>query len=635
MHTKQFRTLILASAAILSITSCSTVETQSSNSSSNTSSAPSTPLPQSGIETVAILGTNDLHGSLAAHTLKTRETGGKTPVAYEAGGVAVLASYINILRHEFGNHFIWLDAGDEFQGSIESNTDQGAPMVSFFNAMGLNAAAIGNHEFDFGIPALRARMKEAHYPYLAANITDKGSGKLTTFPNTYPSKIIQAGNLRIGIIGLSTLETPTSTHPENVKNYVFEDLKSSTLTQAAALRKQGAQIILITSHAGLHCDLTRTPSVRVVRKPTDIQGECHEQDEIVQLLRSLPTGTVDGLVAGHTHEIVHHWIGEVPVIEGGAHSRYTNVLYLTYDWSQKALVTDETRIEGPIPICEKVFENQSDCNGDRPAPKNGRGDLVPVKFHGTLVKADSKITELVEPVIKKSEATKMRVLGTAARPIEHYRDKESELGDLVADAIRLNADADFSYVNPGGIRQSLEPGPITYGEIFAAFPFDNSIVKVQMTAQELHLFLRVAESGARGFGSVSGLQLKLLDLSVPAPFDDLNGDGKTVVWEANRLLGMALANGRVLDPKQLFTLATMDFLVAGGDDLGWPMSKIPPEHIHPTGVLLRDAVVQYIERNQTFNSEQAPLIDKAHPRIILQKVYTAPKKSKKGRRRKH
>ncbi|NDD92722.1 hypothetical protein EBZ37_11610, partial [bacterium] len=102
------------------------------------------------IETIAILGTNDIHGNLAPLELKTREPEGTSPLPYTAAGVSALASYIGITRQEFDSAFLWLDAGDEFQGTIESNLAQGAPIVDFFNQNLLHAAAIGNHEFDYG-----------------------------------------------------------------------------------------------------------------------------------------------------------------------------------------------------------------------------------------------------------------------------------------------------------------------------------------------------------------------------------------------------------------------------------------------------------------------------------------------------
>jgi 5'-nucleotidase len=590
--------------------------------------------PRSGLETVAIVGTNDIHGTLAPLSLKTRETENSKPVSYEAGGAAYLASYIQILRSEFGEHLIWLDAGDEFQGSVESNLAQGAPMVKFFNLNQLNAAAIGNHEFDFGVPSLQSRMSEALYPYVAANITDVSTKKLAQFPNTHPSLILNAGRLKVGVIGLSTLETPTSTRAENVRNFHFEDLKGATLREAASLRQQGAKVILITAHVGLKCDAARASYGHTMRKETDVQGECGDQDEMVRLLRSLPAGTVDGVISGHSHQVVHHWVAGVPVIQGGAFGRYLNVIYLTYDWSQKKILSEQTRIEGPIPVCSQVFQNQNDCNGDRPRPKNGRGPLVQAKFHGVGIQADPRTAKYVTPVLEKAEKAKQKVIGQAARPIDHPRNQESPLGNLVADAMRHVAKTDFALINPGGVRAPLEAGPITYGAVFRSMPFDNRIARIHLTPQELKAILRVAESGARGFASISGLKLKLIDPAYDAPLNDLDGDGQQDPWEANRLLEITLPNGEPLQDQKLYTLALSDFLVTGGDGFQWPMSKIPASRIElDAGMSARDALIQYLQENGAFNSESQPLVDQSNRRLQFEKPIKPEGSSSPNKRR--
>ncbi len=588
-------------------------------------SSPQTKSPvvenQQNLETIAVLGTTDIHGSLVPFALYTREKENVKSTPYEAGGAAILASYIQILRSEFGEHMIWLDAGDEFQGSVESNLEYGKPMVQFFNTMGLNAAAIGNHEFDFGLPHLHGRMKEATYPYLAANISEKKTGRPAHFPNTFPSKIIRAGNLNVGVIGLATLDTPKTTKASHVESFHFENLRFTALREAENLRKLGANIILITAHVGLKCDPpSQNIAARGFRKPTDPQGGCGERDEMVQLLETLPPGTIDGVVSGHSHQVVHQWIAGVPVIQGGAFGRYINVIYLTYDWTQKRIVPDQTRIEGPIPICSKVFQNQNDCNGDRPAPKNGRGHLVDAKFHGKPILPDPKISQIVTLATQRADLIKREKLGTAVRPIEHTRMSESELGNLVADAIRKSANSDFSYMNNGGIRASIESGAITYGDIFRSIPFDNAVVTLQVKENELRNILRVAQSGARGFGSVSGLKLRLIHPSFAAPFEDINGTGTFEPWEANRLLEVTLANGERLDPNRYYTLATLDFLLTGGDDLKWAMAQIPENRPRVyTGILARDALAQYIREQNQINASHSPLIRLDNPRLQFEK----------------
>ena len=604
------------------------------------------------IETIAILGTNDIHGALAAQDLKTREPEGAATIDYQAGGVATIASYVKVLRDEFGSSFMWLDAGDEFQGSIESNLDQGAPMVQFFNSAKVNAAAIGNHEFDFGpdkhaspIPgtktedrlgSLKARISEAKYPYLSANIANQATGAPATdlLPGLLPHAIYSTGKVKIGVIGLTTEETPRTTSSVNIRMLSFTNLKDAALKEATELRRAGADLVVFTAHVGLKCERGRSSASSHVRKPTEPQGDCGSHDEMVRLLKSLPAGTVDAVVAGHSHQIVHHWVAGVPVIEGGAFGRYINVIYLNYDLKEHKLLTDLTRIEGPIPVCPKVFQNQNDCNGDRPAPRNGRGALVSAQFHGQKISEDDPINDMLKPVLAKSAEAKKVVVGQVARPVDHDRFKESALGDIVADAMRDATGSQVALMNSGGIRANWEQGSLTYGDVFRTLPFDNTVVRVHVTGKELKNILRLAESGSRGFFPVSGVKLRILHPEVDAPGDDLNGDGKIDNWEMRRLQSVALEDGTEIRDDAKYTLATLDFLLTGGDDLGWAMLKIPQDRQDPPSMLLRDAVLERIKKVSALgpiNSFERPIIDPKDPRMKFEKP--AGKKGKGSRKR--
>jgi 5'-nucleotidase len=621
-----FRSLLLAIGMLFAFNSCNT--------------APRIPgsadvivhEPSHGLETIAILGTNDLHGTLAPLEVKTREKPGVETTPYHAGGAAMIASYIKKLRSEFGSRLIWLDAGDEFQGSVESNSNLGAPMVSLFNSLQLTAAAVGNHEFDFGVPTLKKRMTEAKYPYLAANIQDKASGEPADFPNTLPRFMVTAGKLKVGIIGLSTIDTPKTTRATFVAPYAFENLKTATLREAEILRQEGAKVVVIVTHSGLKCETGHVSSSHIIRKPTDVQGECADTDEVVRLLRSLPAGTVDAVVSGHTHTVVHHWVANVPVIQGGALGRYLNVIYLTYDWEKKSLVSDEAKIEGPIPVCEKVFKNQNDCNGDRSAPRAGRGTLQAPKFHGSVLTPDAHTAQLIQPILAQAEITKAKKLAVVSKPVEHSLTGESEFGNLAADAIRNATRSDMSLINTGYIRSSLENGPLTYGSLYRSLPFDNAVAQMNINSKELGLILRVAESGARGFPSVSGITVNLIHPSLAAPFDDLTGDGRFDLWEVNRILDVRLENGKRLDPSRLYSLATLDFVAMGGDDLSWSMQQIPKQRINfDTGILARDAIADYIQKKGTLNTPEAPLVVQEQPRLSFKFVKSVKKAVQKLR----
>jgi 2',3'-cyclic-nucleotide 2'-phosphodiesterase (5'-nucleotidase family) len=169
--------------------------------------------------TLSIVGTTDLHGAVFP-------TNGR-------GGLAVLAGFVNNLRAARaadGGAVLLLDAGDTFLDGMESNLSEGALVVDAYNAMGYTAAAIGNHEFDYGSVdapgarqtsgdlrgALKARAVQARYSFLAANLIDTSTDRVVEWPNVRPSTAVEAAGVRVGIVGLMTVDALAATAPVNV-----------------------------------------------------------------------------------------------------------------------------------------------------------------------------------------------------------------------------------------------------------------------------------------------------------------------------------------------------------------------------------------------------------------------------------
>jgi len=388
----------------------------------------------------------------------------------------------------------------------------------------------------------------------------------------------------------------------------------------------------------------RQPKPGLVRSETDFQTGCESNHEVPELLRRVPKGTIDAVVSGHTHSIVHHWIEGVPVIQAGTQDAYYNLIYLTYDWSAKRLRTEKTRIEGPIPICEKVFANQRNCNGDQPAPEKGRGDLVTPKFHGVSIEADSSMESLLAPTFAHTAAKKQEVVGRAARPIQHLKEVESPMGDLVADAIRESLGVQIAIMNPGGIRADWESGDIRYADVFRTLPFDNYLSKLTLTGKELRRLVRITHAGARGFFSTSGLVVRAIRRGDEPYASDLDGNRKIEPWELDRLIDVKLADGSAIEDGKTYTVGTLDFLVAGGDSLGWFMNQLPKDRVVAmAGPVLRDSVMDYVRKRTAaepggLNSAEHPLVDPSHPRLVLEPraaKKTKGKSSGKSRRRRH
>ena len=172
--------------------------------------------------TLSIVGTSDLHGAASPRNGSL------------AGGLPLLAGYVNNLRAartSDGGAVLLIDSGDTFQGDVESNLSEGALVVDAYNAMGYTAEAIGNHDFDFGSVdtpaarqspgdprgALKARAAQARYPFLAANLIDEATGRTVEWPNVRPSVLVDAAGIKVGIVGVMTIDALQSTIAANVQ----------------------------------------------------------------------------------------------------------------------------------------------------------------------------------------------------------------------------------------------------------------------------------------------------------------------------------------------------------------------------------------------------------------------------------
>ena len=526
-----------------------------------------------------ILGTNDWHGWAEPHQAR-----GPDGSSVDEGGLSLYASVVKLLRAETGGRLLVLDAGDIFQGTMVSNLSEGAVMVDAFNALGMDAVAVGNHEFDYGpvgpsvVPtkpgedpfgALKARIAQAHFPFLAANVVDAATG---TAPAWLGSGTVMRdiGGLRVGIIGLATPETPRTTNPINVASLRFLPLAPAAKAAAERLRAQGAEVVVVVAHAGGRCDDLKDPNDGT---------HCHPGEEIFAMLAQLPRGTVDAVVAGHTHRAVGHFVNGTPVIETSALGRSFGVISLQIDPKTRRPIASATRIEAEVPLCERVVEGSVRCD----ASVLGSGKpLMPGSYHGQALHRDQAMEALLAPALARVAAAQAQSLGVEV-PVTLRRDStgESSLGDSTADALRQMEGADVALLNSGGLRADLTAGPLTYGHLYETFPFDNAVATLQLTAAELRGLLKAILAHGR-VPQQSGLKLAV----AACP-------GGLEVMDLRLSDGAALADGR------LYRVVLPDYLARGGDGLEAFMGTLPAKQLdlgERRPLNLRDALAADLER---------------------------------------
>ena len=574
--------------------------------------------------TIAVVGINDFHGSLLPKERKLPD--GRL---VKSGGADALAAMIQVLREEMQGRVAIIDGGDEWQGTLESNLSQGATVVQFYNRLGVNVAAIGNHEFDFGIKNLSKQFKKAKYGYVASNIFKKNSLVRPSWNQVSPSLMFEVSGIKIGVIGFSTVDTPTTTRYENVAQLDFRDPVKPVMDEAKTLREKGANLVLVTAHAGTVCNddqakvkLNQESSQAALKdwamwSEKDPAGSCDDEQEIYRFAMKAPLGVIDGIISGHTHQVIHHFLNHIPVIQDEAFNQFFNIIYFTFDKSSHKVIPELTRIEGLIPICLQTFEGTAHCDV-RKLAKNESPKLEPAYFHGVPIINDAATEAWLKPIRESTDHYRKEVIAYSELPLTHYRDQESPFGNLMSDLLREKAKADFGLVNAGGIRTSLDAGAITYDGLFRALPFDNLLNIVTMTGKQVKLLYRLATSGTRGLPGISGVKLTLIPLNEDAKKEDLNQDGKFERWENNRLILIETSEGKPILDDSLYTVATYDYLVTGGDDLKFVMDQIPKSRIARNySEFSRDIATEYLKNKKTINTALHPLVDPKHPRFIF------------------
>jgi 5'-nucleotidase len=547
---------------------------------------------------ITILSINDFHGQLDPLQIETRE---RVPRLVRVGGAVALAATIEELRAQNPTGTVLLDGGDFMQGSLLSNWFEGRPIGEFYSLLGLDAAAVGNHEFDFGPVgpertaaqagddpqgALKAFARGVPFPLLSANL-QLSSGEHPGWLNIERTTMLVRRGVRIGVIGLTTVETPITSWPSNVTGLRFAPLVAAVRTHSAKLRRSGADVVIVLAHEGGHC---------AARSPTSCTGA------IFKLLDQLEPGLIDGIVAGHTHQCLWHKYKGVPIIEACSRGVAVGRMEL-HVWPGRGVERKRTRVLPPRTVCHDVFSDSGDCEAGR---RTGlaRGTLKENEIIRTHTALLDRVRALVAGARERLRSREERILASVARDLSHDHQSLSPMGTLFARFLRhatVGPDgrrADAAIMNAGGIRGEVPAGNWRYAQLFQVFPFDNQLAYADLRPAEIEALLRaILRRPTAGVPQVSGLTL------------GLRCDGR-----CRRLAWLRDEHGRSLDPTRRYRIALSDFLLAGGDGTGAVLQQVPPAHKRIlTGRLIREEFASYLQALGTVNTKKNPAVPARFP----------------------
>jgi 2',3'-cyclic-nucleotide 2'-phosphodiesterase (5'-nucleotidase family) len=364
------------------------------------------------------------------------------------GGMARLATLVKRLRAAHPN-VVFAHAGDMLSPSPMSTALRGAQMIAVLNALGLDVATFGNHEFDFGPGVLRERMAASRFRWLSANVVERGSTR--PFGGAVREARLERGGVGIGLFGLTTADTAsTSAAGADVE---FHDPQAEGRAVAAELRRLGADLVVAVTHQHMSAD-------RALAAAAD----------------------VDVVLGGHEHEPLVAEEGKAVITKAGSDARY---LVEVDVWMRPG---------GALVERSWTFHEVS-----ARLPEDPEVAAVVRAYETRLGRElDTEVGRTTVP------------LEARRAPL---RTQESNLGDFLADAMRARLGADVALVNGGGIRTDrvVPAGPLTKRDVLGLLPFTNVVLKLAVPGARLREALeqglgRLEREGG-GYLQVSGLRL--------------------------------------------------------------------------------------------------------------------------------
>lgn len=415
-------------------------------------------------------------------------------------GFAKFKEYIDQTSEGVDGKLI-LDAGDTLHGKAFATLENGESVAKVLKAVGYDAIAPGNHDFNYGQDKLTELGQISGMEVLAGNVKTKDD-KLK-YEDTMIKEI---GDVKVGIFGLATPETSYKTNPNNVKGLYFGDKNSiieDTKEMIEDLEKQGADIIVGVSHLGIDAD-SEVKSTDVVKS---VDG-------------------IDLLIDGHSHSDKEDYekIGDTIITSTGEYFENMGLVNIKYDEENDKL----------IEVNAKQIEASELTN----------------------IEEDTEVKELIDSIKQGQEQILSEVIGKTEIDLngarEFVRTGHTNLGYLLTNSMLAETKADIALTNGGGIRDSIGKGDITKGDVLQVLPFGNYIVTIEATGQQIIDALNHGlVVGAGSFTHFAGMDVKVKEVK----------DGETTKYEVVSIT----IDGKEIDKGAKYTVATNDFLAVGGD----------------------------------------------------------------------
>jgi len=446
-------------------------------------------------------------------------------------GMAKMATIVKRVR-TLNPNTIFVSGGDNFQGSALSVVTHGKIVAEFFNSIGLAASAVGNHEFDWGDSYFEDWSRTGGFPFIAANIVDKRTGKLPSWAKPYV--IVKVGGRKVAIVGIATRDTVNTVAAKNLVNYEFTEAGSAAHYWSTVIRAtEKPDAIVVLSHIPTATDEINAKRADSATALDEISAICAHRDDY------------DAVITGHSHLYVNGTNNGVPVLQAGYNGR-------SFD-----RVRFEFRDDGRVKITSSIIDfykdkaqiaEDSDVRGiiDRYNAQFGEQFLQKVTTLKTELQHDALLTPNVSP-----------------------------MGYWVCSLLRDHYKVDAVIMNGGGLRKPFLPGTITVQDFWDLMPFDNTAVIFETTGADLK---KMIDHGIDSQDFMNGQFAGLVVSYNPSrPY-------------GQKIVSMTLADGTPVEDGKTYKVMVNDFMFEGGDQ--YSMIKPAAQNAVNTYEPVRDVLIE-------------------------------------------
>ncbi|QYJ69848.1 bifunctional UDP-sugar hydrolase/5'-nucleotidase UshA [Shewanella sp. FJAT-51649] len=460
----------------------------------------------SACKTFTVLHTNDNHGRF------WENSDGEY-------GMAARKALIDQIRAEVsknGGQTLLLSGGDINTGVPESDLQDAIPDFTGMNKIGYDAMAVGNHEFDNPLSVLDMQRRLAEFPMLAANIYRKNAEGGQGERYFEPYKVFVINGLKVAVIGLTTEDTAKIGNPEFISDLIFTDPKVEVAKVIKEIKDaKAADIIFATTHMGHYAD---------GQNGSNAPGD-------VAMARALNKGDLQVVIGGHSQNPVcmepgtdnKSYADFKPGDDCAPDQQNGTWIMQAHEWGKYVGRADFQYFNGELHLASYKLIPVNMRKLDEAGKKT-------TELAGTKIEPDAELKELLSYYQEKGQAKLDEVIATTDALLDgeraNVRNKQTNLGRMLAMAQSGKVSADFGVMNSGGVRASIQAGDITYRDVLTVQPFGNMVTLNEMTGTEVAAYLGAVGSiqiGSGGYAQITGVKMTIDCAAKTANISEING----------------------------------------------------------------------------------------------------------------